>query len=221
MNESLADVQTVVWKEWAEFVRQRSTVVSMLFFLAVFGVFLPLQHGRGWMASSAPLINAVIFPIMLVMGVVADAFAGEKERHTLETLLASRLSDRAILFGKYVAVVVYSWGLTTASLLVAALVLNRPRGGGFDPTFYQARTFMAAMTFSLLGSATAASVGVLVSLRASTVRQAAQILSVGLMAFFFAAFTIGAMLPSEWKDINTVLLTIATVRFHRTRLILD
>ena len=32
------------------------------------------------------------FSLLLVINVVADSFAGERERHTLETLLASRLS---------------------------------------------------------------------------------------------------------------------------------
>ena len=36
---------------------------------------------------------------------IADGIPGERERHTLETLLASRLSDRSILLGKVMAAV--------------------------------------------------------------------------------------------------------------------
>jgi ABC-2 type transport system permease protein len=58
---------------------------------------------------------------------LGDAIAGERERHTLETLLASRISDRAILLGKVIVTTGYAWGTALLGLLfglfVATLVL--------------------------------------------------------------------------------------------------
>ena len=71
--------------------------------IAVFGVFLPLQNGASWVTSPITMVYWAWMPLMLVTGVIADSFAGERERHTLETLLASRLPDRAILLGKVAA----------------------------------------------------------------------------------------------------------------------
>src|SRR5215207_5614395 len=95
----LTDISTVIWKEWKEFLGQRSTLLSMLFFLAVFAGLLPLQAGERWVDSPLSVANLVFVPLFFVLTVIADSFAGERERHTLDTLLASRLTDRAILFG--------------------------------------------------------------------------------------------------------------------------
>lgn len=244
MSDALHDLRTMVWKEWAEFVRQRSTIISMALFLVIFGVFLPAQRGKPWVDSAAPFFNSVLFPIMLVLGIVADSFAGERERHTLETLLASRLSDRAILFGKYIAILVYAWGITIASLLLGAVVVNMWDSGG-PLVFYPARVASAALLFSLFGGGFAAAAGVLMSLHSSTVRQAAQMLSIGMTAIFVAIFAVLAVLPDavvnpvikRLRDlgpsgliiaitltlaaVDALLLTIAALRFRRTRLVLD
>ena len=53
---------------------------------------------------------------MMVSSLVADSFAGERERHTLETLLASRLPDRAILAGKLLVPVAVAWGAALLAL---------------------------------------------------------------------------------------------------------
>lgn len=244
MRTFLTDVRTMVWKEWTEFVRQRSTVISMLFFVVVFGVFIPVQRGRAWLTSGVPFLNATLFPATLALGVVADSFAGERERHTLETLLASRLSDRAILLGKFTAIVGYVWGLTVASLLAAALTVNvaEPVGG---PAFYPARLLVSGLLFGALSAGLAAGAGILISLRAATVRQAAQELTIGLMVVVFLVVVAAGALPDGWKRaltdtvrelgattvlllagaallvVDGVLLAIAVLRFRRTRLLLD
>jgi ABC-2 type transport system permease protein len=244
MTELLADVRTVVWKEWAEFVRQRSTVIGMLFFVAVFGIFIPVQRGREWLTSGIPFLNAALFPATLALGVVADSFAGERERHTLETLLASRLPDHAILLGKFTAIVGYVWGLTVASLLAAAVAVNVA-----EPTvglaFYPARLLVSGLVFGALSAGLAAGAGILVSLRAATVRQAAQMLTIGLMGLIFVGVAAASALPDGWKRwlietvrglgptatvllagaalllVDGVLLAVAALRFRRTRLMLD
>lgn len=239
-----ADARTMVWKEWTEFLRQRSTIISMLFFVGVFGVFLPFQRGAAWVTSPTVLINSSVFPVMLVLGIVADAFAGERERHTLETLLATRMSDRAILIGKWFALVGYAWGITLVSLLLGVLTVNLTAGHG-EFLMYAPRIGMGSVMFSVLGAGMSAGVGCLVSLRAATVREAAQTLSIGMMVIFFFTMTLITALPRSVKrpmidalsnlggrnvmmlaamlllSIDILLLVVGVLRFQRNRLILD
>lgn len=67
----------------------------------------------------------------MTIGLVADAFAGERERHTLETLLATAFPDTSILLGKIAASVLYAWGIAFACSLLGVITINVvfPSGG--------------------------------------------------------------------------------------------
>jgi ABC-2 type transport system permease protein len=249
----MADLWTVMWKEWREILFQRGSMrtgaVGLLILLLVFGIFLPLQMGRAWVQSPTVLFYWLWVPLFLVSGVVADSFAGERERHTLEALLATRLSDRAILFGKLGAALGYGWGATLASLLLGLISVNLVYGHG-ELLFYPAVVGWGILALSLLGAGLVACAGVLISLRAATVRQAQQTLSIAIMSIaimlllFVPVFGVQA-LPSAWKrrlaetlaaaDVTSVVLTAVVVlvmlnaglliaamaRFKRARLILS
>lgn len=98
----IADFMTVMWKERKEVLEQGGARgrMGLVIIVGAFGVFLPLQMGRARVESPVALVYWAWVPLFLVISVVADSFAGERERHTLESLLAARLSDRTILFGK-------------------------------------------------------------------------------------------------------------------------
>jgi ABC-2 type transport system permease protein len=244
----MADVWTVMWKEWKEIFLQRGSLRggawNLLLMIGVFGVFLPLQTGRAWVESPLGLIYWAWVPLFLVTTVVADSFAGERERHTLETLLASRLSDRAILLGKVGASVGYGWGLTMVAMLIGLVTVNLAHGHG-ELLLYPAAIFLSIVLLSLLASGLVAAAGVLVSLRAATVRQAAQTMSIAIMLLLFVPVFGVQALPVEWKvrlaqavmgaDVEQIVLIAAAVlivldigllaaamaRFQRARLILD
>src|SRR5436190_12483504 len=125
----MADIATIMWKELKEWLFQRGSAgrggwVGQLIFVAVFGIFLPYQNGPRWVDNPMALVFWAWVPLLMVASVTADAFAGERERHTLETLLASRLSDQAILFGKVAAAIAYGWGLSLLSLLLGDITVN-------------------------------------------------------------------------------------------------
>lgn len=241
------DVRTVIWKETKEILGQKGRFkggkAGMLIFLAVFGIVLPLQNGPEWVRSPLVMIYWAWVPFLLASGVVADAFAGERERHTLETLLASRLPDRAILAGKIGAAVLYAWGLTLLCVLAGSVAINIAHGKG-RILFYAAPVAAGIFGLTFLVALLASGLGVLVSLRAATVRQAQQTFSIAFLLMFISLFVL-PMLPAPVKAkllaavsgldattaalavvlllavADTVILLIADARFRRDRLILD
>jgi ABC-2 type transport system permease protein len=244
----LRDIRTVVWKEWKEWLlpqdKFRTALFRQLLLLGVLGVLLPGQMGADWIFSAAPLIYSAWVPTFIVATLIADSFAGERERHTLETMLASRLPDDAILFGKVAAVAGYGWIVT---LLVAALgwltvnlVTDAP-----ELLLYPPETAVGIAGLGLLGAGLATGVGILVSLRAPTVRHAQQTLSTAVLVLFVVPVFGWQLLPLAWREriaqhgsaidpeallpavvatlllIDVVLLALARFRFRRARLILD
>ena len=241
------DLTTVIWKETKEILGQKGRFkggkTGLLIFLAVFGIFMPLQNGPEWIRSPLVMIYWAWVPFLLASGVVADSFAGERERHTLETLLASRLPDRAILAGKIGAAVLYAWGLTLTCVLAGAVAINIVHGRG-RVLFYAAPVAAGIFSLTFLVALLASGLGVLVSLRAATVRQAQQAFSVAFLLIFIPLFVL-PMLPAPVKAgllaavskldaltaalavvlvlaaADTAILLLADARFRRSRLILD
>lgn len=243
----IIDIYTIVWKEILELFFQRGRLrggwVGMLFLIAVFGIFMPLQSGRSWVESPLGLLYWSWVPFLLGSNVVADAIAGERERHTLETLLASRLSDRAILFGKIAAAITYSWGLTLVSIVLGLVTVNLAYGKG-ELILFPIDIGTGILVLSFLVATLAAGLGVLVSLRATTVRQAQQTFSIAFFILFIPLFLV-PILPAEWKItitamlskvnlrmvpvafagllilVDALLIWIASAQFKRAQLILD
>jgi ABC-2 type transport system permease protein len=183
-------------------------------------------------------------PYLLIVGVIADSFAGERERHTLETLLATRLPDRAILLGKIGAALGYGWGMALASLLLSLISINLAhRGAGL--ILFPAPTLIAILALSFLISTFAASLGVLISLRASSLQQAQQRLSMSSMLLFVLPIFALQLLPEDLTSrlalaagradvttiyavaaiglllLDTTLIVAALGQFQRARMILD
>src|SRR3989442_10278707 len=108
------DIWTMIWKESKDLLFQggwRAWILPVLL-VGILGVYLPLQFGLQWLElSPIELVVVLWIPFFVIITFIGDAIAGERERHTLETLLASRISDRAILLGKGVAPVGYGWGI--------------------------------------------------------------------------------------------------------------
>jgi len=252
MSRLVEDTRTVIWKEWKELLTlrgsTRSGIMGLVVSVGVFGILLPIQLGQELVLVPSVLLFWAWVPLLLVVAVIADAFAGERERHTLETLLASRLSDRAILLGKIGAAVLYGWGLTLLSLalgLITVNVANVAQGWVEGPVLFPPMTLLGVIGASFLTAWMAAGAGVLVSLRAGTVRQAQQTLSIGVMILLFGTVYGLRALPQAAQlrllellsalgtgglvlAIGTILLIIdvalfwaASARFQRDRLILD
>ena len=247
----IGDIWTVMWKERKGLFRQQGSrtraLLTTLIPVAVFAILLPWQEGRGWLESPFSLIVSVFIPLLLVGMMIPESFAGERERHTLETLLASRLPDRAILFGKVAMSVGLGWGMTLFALLLALVTVNIAHWGG-QVMFYTPTIALANVALSLVMASIMACLGVLISLRAATVQGAQQTL---MFTTMMPLLLLGVILTSVlsmkpgWMDrikellgaanstqliliVGAILvvtclglLWAAMARFQRARLMLD
>lgn len=244
----LTDIWAVMRKELQELLLQRTNVrgnlrggwLILLVMLGIFGVFLPLRSGPAWLRSPVDLLLWAWVPLFLVSSVTADSFAGERERHTLETLLASRLSDRDIFFGKVAALVAYGWGLALLNILIGLIAVNLAYAGG-HLLLYPIDLASGGVALSLLEAGLSAAGGTLISLRASTVRQAIQTTTIALMLLLFALVLGLQALPAQVTQslsglslgqfvlgvavvlalVDALLLALGMARFKRAKLILD
>jgi ABC-2 type transport system permease protein len=248
----LNDISIMVWKEWKELLQfqsgKRSGFTGLLIMMFVFGIFMPIQWGDTWLETGTPLSLWVVIPLILIGTMVADSIAGERERHTLETLLASRLSDQAILLGKIAASVSYVWVVTQLVFIVALIPVNIINWNG-KLLFYTPKVLVSGLVLSFLLACLMSNIGVLVSLRAGTVKQAQQTL--GLSTFILAYVVPMAIVyllrfvsndirdrlfqPILTGDVTSLVIiasgvlslisvglyAVAMARFQRTRLILD
>ena len=251
----IADILTVMWKERKGLLRHqgslRTTVFTLFTPVVMLGIFLPWQEGREWVSSPLPLMVSGLIPALLVGMRIPDSFAGERERHTLATLLASRLPDRAILLGKVAMAVCWGWGVTLAVLLLGLVTVNVAHWEG-RVLLYSLTIGLAGVGLGLLAALFVAGLGVLISLRSATVQGAAQtlifavlagpmVLSMILGSFILAGpdgrerlgkllvklvVTLGStqsmiIITAVLVLIDLGLLAAAMARFRRARLILD
>jgi ABC-2 type transport system permease protein len=244
-----SDFRTVFWKEWKEIVLERSArgtgSYRPLILIAVLGVLLPLRTGPRGFFNPFQLSIYAFFSAVVVTAVIADSFAGERERHTLETLLATRLSDRAILFGKVAASIGYGWLISMLCVLCGTITVNVANWQGHVLLFRDSASWLVLLLGPPLAAGVVATAGVLVSLHAATVRQAQQTLMVGFMVVFLGTIFGANRLPPAWKEwfggilatwtpaslvlaaagvvlmIDLALLLAGMARFQRAKLILD
>lgn len=247
----IADILTVMWKEGKGLFRYqgslRTVLLNLLVPVGMLGVFLPWQEGRDWVSSPLALIGAGLIPALLVGMKIPDSFAGERERHTLGTLLASRLPDRAILFGKVAAAIAYGWGMTMVVLLIGLVTVNVTHWEG-QLLLYSPTIALAGAVLSLLVAVLMAGAGVLISLRSATVQAATQTLIFAILIVpmvLQVAFVVALGAGPEGKAlirqtlgtlgspqvvliffaalalVDVALLLAAMARFQRPRLILD
>jgi ABC-2 type transport system permease protein len=245
-------IRVVLQKEWREleamyFNRSHWNPATFPVFLiiAAFSIYEPLRIGPNWTTSSIMLISVgLLLPFITVGSIIPYSFVGERERHTLEPLLATPISNIAILLGKIGVPTIYGWGMAILSMVASLMSINLAFGWG-GMLFYPVNIVLGVIVMSLLISLFIASAGALASLHASTVMQAQQTLvTILFFPLLIPAFLIGPFSASTWKytasqllaTLGTsnsfiilaavlVILIVATmlvtlIRFHRENLLL-
>ena len=237
----MSDLLTMMWKESKDLLFQGGwkAWIRPVLLVGILGVYLPLQFGLQWLELSPIEIFVILWiPFFVIISFIGDAIAGERERHTLETLLASRISDSAILLGKVIVTVGYAWGMALVSLLLGLVLVNLFHGYGSWAFYHPFDLFLEVLALSLLCCVLGASAGVLISLRSATVRQAQQILSVGTLVLIFGGVLGLQALPATFLSslsysqvvflfiaviavLDAILLGLSLVSFQRSRLIVS
>jgi ABC-2 type transport system permease protein len=205
----IVDTLTILRKEWLEFrdqlLRLRRGGISLIVIVLLLGVFTPLQFGTDWLRSWVVMFYFPTLASSMASALIVDAIAGERERQTLESLLASRLPDSAILFGKMLAALSYGCAFVAVNALVACLTLNIAHPDQ-APLFFEARfgTLLAILTVA--ACLAQAGVGVFISLRSKTVRQAQQTFGVIMLVLLLTPALLFQVLPTErrYSIITTV-----------------
>jgi ABC-2 type transport system permease protein len=242
------DFATVFWKEWKEILLEHGSSGRgrrPWMMVGLIGIVLPLLMDAQKYFGPQSLMMLVFVSFAAVLAVVPDAFAGERERHTLETLLASRLPDRAILLGKLAACLAYGWLLSIMAIVFGVMTVNVKNWNGHVLFYPDAASRLCLVLLPLLIGGVMASTGVFVSLRAATVRQAQQTLMFVIMGtalaigfgvpalpanvrFWFARNLVirsaaGTVLAASALilAIDLVLVLAALRRFQRSKLVFD
>jgi ABC-2 type transport system permease protein len=171
---------------------RRGGYVQGAMHVLVLGVLLPASQADLWRARHPViLLFFALLPGVAAASVAADAFAGERERHTLETLLSTPLAPRTILAGKTLAAV--AWGALVAAVsLVAATITVSMASGPFVPS--------PLVVFGALGAAVASSlvmssVAIVISMKVPVARATQQIAAI-------ATFVLGAAGVATWKALG-------------------
>ena len=239
----MTDVLTVMWKEKKSLLRIRGSRMRFLMVLAspvLLATVLPLTWGPEWLEQVPPLLISALVAVILVMMMIPESIAGERERHTMGTLLASRLPDRAILFGKMIPAVLVAWGTAVLAVTLSLVTVNIAHGQG-EFLFFTPPVALGSLALSLLMAILTAGLGVFVSLRAATSQEASQI----LMALILIPAMVLQVVPLLFRDqmgriieaidgpqilmmviailvvVDIAILLAATARFQRSRLSLD
>jgi len=150
-----------------------------------------------------------LMPIFLPIVIAADSFAGEKERKTLEPLLAAPISDLELILGKVLASLVPSLIVSFASFAVASLVVNLMLWDLFHCFFYPDATSLTIMLFfSPAAALLSISVTVLVSSRVRGFREAQQLSALALIPLVFFIFASQIALLTILEPLTAVAFSL-------------
>lgn len=212
--------------------RAQGMLRRALFGLAIFCIWLVLTAVTlGWMFQwPLMLILLSLFPLVLLMGYVADSFAGERERGTLETLLLAPVPDWMIVCAKVVALELIALLASAALLLAHALVAQIFNITSLAPAWYFFAWYTGAVVALIMICA-----GVIVSWSAASVQAAQQLfayivvgLSVLLLLYDYLPTAVVqyvarldlSLVAAAGTGTTIILLILVIVLFRRDRLLL-
>ena len=239
----MTDLATMLWKEFAEFLGNRRSLRVFAIAVGIFGLLPTLGAAR----HIPPPLRDVVLPMYVLVAcaiVVAqtapDLVLRERTGHSLEYLLASRLSDGAIFGGKVITAAVM--GCVAALLTVALQIvsLNLHGGGGTVGAataggiqwLYLASPQGRLLAFlgPVLLAAYLATVGTFVALRVGDQRAAYMVtmLSVGVLVLPFVLKLITPHVTLGWMEgaalvfavLDLILVGLGIGLFRRERLVL-
>lgn len=174
-------LKAIAEREIRHFLRSlgRSGTIRLGIFVLFFVFLIPSQFEMD--ESGAIIVIFAIIPTYLAGPSAIDAFAGERDRKTLETLLSSPVSPLQLLWGKLLSLLFLSLSIAWISLLffLVAFFIKT----GFIPDFQAIAVVMIA---GILVSFLSSGAGMAISARAKNSKAAQQWFGMTILAFFFA-----------------------------------
>ena len=226
----MKDVLVVTRKELRELWRFRGVVwtgVQLAISVGFFGVLLPLSDPDRWVQGHPLLaLHFILIPMLLTSPNVADALAGERERKTIETLLATPLDTTAILLGKGLSVFLFSYVQVILVVLAGIATLSAERG---EWALYPAPGLFAVFVVSAAFVGFATACGVFASLRADSVRTAHRMTQAANLVVFLVILLGASKVWITWRSVLTTFIVVcvldlalaaaAVLAFSRERLV--
>jgi ABC-2 type transport system permease protein len=221
----MSDLGLVIRKELRDILGpsklRTQTLIGVGSFVVTIDFFLPfVQRDYGSSLGGVLGLSAMI-SMMVIATSAPDLIAGERERHTLETLLSTRLSDRTLVLGKLTAMMIVATCMSVFVMLqglpIVSLLYDR-----WDRTLF----FFGLIPLVLLGiivvTFAMGCLGLIVSSRAQTVQSAQQFLGLAMIPFMFVFFlapvftTMGVLVgfeitPSMFEDAANLIILIGVI----------
>jgi ABC-type Na+ efflux pump permease subunit len=234
-----------IWEIWTTKLILWSTVgvaavlgIGMPLMVISMGLSENLYYYKLMMVTVVGAVNMMI-GFILPIYVAADSFVGEKERRTLERLLAIPLTDQEILLGKMITCVLPTTILAWITITISSIITwstGIVQLQGVDPAilinslFPSPVYFIAELVISFFGAVAATSIMVLVSTRVNNLREATQVGGVVMLPLIGIVYTQSAgflipenALPGQMFEataiaITVVFMVVAIVAFYLARL---
>jgi ABC-2 type transport system permease protein len=160
--------------------------------------------GTRWVELPVPVVPALLVAVLAVIIVVPESFAGERERHTLETLLSTRLTDSSIVYGKMIVALVTAMVLVGVVLILGLVTVNIFHYNG-EVLLYTLPNLSFCLAASLIASIMVTAVGILISLRSETIQEATQTLAGAILV---PPIVIGMLLLAFREEFVRLIVTM-------------
>jgi ABC-2 type transport system permease protein len=177
--------------------------LALVFSIATFVVLCaatPLLVGNHWFEASALLIAYPVIASTFVIHSSVDTIAGERERHTLETLLATPIRESEIIAGKILGAVTMGLSFGVVPLVIGIVVLNL-RGllttTDFELLLPAGYLLWGLPLLAVTLPTAMCSIGILVSLFSSSLRNAMQAYSFALVGIMIVGSVSTVLLPQD------------------------
>lgn len=174
----------------------------------------------------------LIIPLMASSVIASDSFAGEKERRTIEALLAAPLSDSELLLGKMLVSFFPSMIVTAVSFAVYSTVIDLFSFSLFGGRLLLPNLVWIMLIFGVAPTIALAGIGltVIISARVKGFREAQQISAILLIpvlmlvlgqvsgAIFFGPIVVGALI-GVFATVDLLVLYFGTRSFKREEIL--
>jgi ABC-2 type transport system permease protein len=180
-------------------------------------LFLVWRKGANFGSDSSSVLLITELTILPTLPLPPDSFAGERERHTLETLLASSITEPDVFLGKFVAILAIGCAFAVTSCVVGVLLVGvRFKSAGLESI--DVRIIFGGLFLGLLVTSIIVGVGIILSSRAGTVRTANMMYAYSLVgAVFLGSFILRSMphpwiaMLTDWRANTAPLVQLITI----------